>query len=188
MDPADSALTECLEEMARIQAILNRVLTAPDLKSKLVMVNVAEAIMKRDPRLLQLPDSPAIVDAFTRIKEMLQAQELSSHVMASSTSQSQQPHNQLSPPLPLKPECVRVRSLRFDTAPLPSVPAPPPNSPVSSSPSRISHSPSQSHSVFTSPASFLARLWSEDEEPDPTISPASVTTASRKKRQPSWSN
>ncbi|XP_026008289.1 receptor-type tyrosine-protein phosphatase H-like [Astatotilapia calliptera] len=48
MDPADAALTECLEETARIQVILDRILTAPDLKSKQVMISVAEAIMERD--------------------------------------------------------------------------------------------------------------------------------------------
>ncbi|XP_039869893.1 proline-rich protein 36-like [Simochromis diagramma] len=135
MDPADSALTECLEGTARIQAILDRISTAPDLKSKLVMINVAEAIMERDPRLLQLPDSPAIVDAFTRIKEMLQAQGLSSQEMASSTHQSQQPHNQSSPLLPPEPECVRVGSLRFAAA------SPPLSSPVSTPSSQSRHTP-----------------------------------------------
>ncbi|XP_039856064.1 SH3 domain-containing protein C23A1.17-like [Simochromis diagramma] len=135
MDPADSALTECLEETARIQAILDRIFTAPDLKSKLVMVNVAEAIMERDPRLLQLPGSPAIVDAFTRVKLMLQAQELSSQEMASSTYQSQQPHDQSSSLLPPEPECVRVGSLRFAAA------SPPLSSPVSTPSSQSHHTP-----------------------------------------------
>ncbi|XP_076729709.1 uncharacterized protein LOC143412371 [Maylandia zebra] len=91
--------------------------------------------MERDPRLLQLPDSPAIVDAFTRIKEMLQAQGLSSQEMASSTHQSQQPHNQSSPLLPPEPECVRVGSLRFAAA------SPPLSSPVSTPSSQSRHTP-----------------------------------------------
>lgn len=47
MDPADSSLSECggEEEVSRIQAILDRALMAPDLKSMAVMVNIAEAIM-----------------------------------------------------------------------------------------------------------------------------------------------
>ncbi|XP_042068546.1 uncharacterized protein LOC121811919 [Haplochromis burtoni] len=103
MDPADAALVECLEETARIQAILDRIFTAPDLKSK--------------------------------IKEMLQAQELSSQEMASSTHQSQQPHNQSSPLLPPEPECVRVGSLRFAAA------SPPLSSPVSTPSSQSRHTP-----------------------------------------------
>lgn len=62
---------------------------------------------------------------------------------------------QRSPPQPRGPEEFWVGSLRLFSRP---------ESPLSTSLPWISRSSSQSRSDLSSPASFLARMWSDDEE------------------------
>lgn len=68
LDPADSNLFECCEEMTRVKA--------PDLCSMGIIINMAEALLRTNCRLHQSPDSPAIPSVFREIKEALQAREL----------------------------------------------------------------------------------------------------------------
>lgn len=96
--------------------------------------------------------------------------------------QPPQPRNQSSPLLPCEPESVQVGSLRVTAEPHPPVP---PSTPRSSAPTpltRLSRSPSPLRSVYPSPASCLARMWSEDEEPvatDIQVSFTAFTSPSR---------
>lgn len=91
LDPADSNLFECCEEMTRVKA--------PDLCSMGIIINMAEALLRRNSRLHQSPDSPAITSVFREIKEALQARELALPV-PSMLSLEEQASKSTSPMLP----------------------------------------------------------------------------------------
>ncbi|CAI5664608.1 unnamed protein product [Oreochromis niloticus] len=163
-DPADSSREY---DLIRIQGLMKRISLTKDTKAMAVGINAIKAILEGNPHLRQLRGFMGYMDQLHEAQEVLHARELAAFArsqFANPKPPQQQPRGTELPARQQRPSRGRGVS-----TPLP-------------------RDPSACCSKPNSPASFLAAMWSEDEEqvflppPSPVSSVASVPLSGRKRR------
>ncbi|XP_026049991.1 cyclin-dependent kinase 19 isoform X1 [Astatotilapia calliptera] len=163
LDPADSS-REC--DLSRIHSLVKWISHTKDAKAMAVGINAIEAILEGNPHLRPLKGFMGLTDQLHEAQEVLQAFARSRYSVPK-PPQQQQRCTELS---------TTHRRLPFERG-------------ISI---RLPRNSSSCHSEPSSPASFLAAIWSEEEEqafiapPSPVSSVTSVPSSGRKRRSPRW--
>ncbi|CAI5637624.1 unnamed protein product [Oreochromis niloticus] len=164
MDPADSSREY---DLSRIQGLMKRISHTKDTKTMAVGINAIKAILEGNPHLRQLRGFMGYMDQLHEAQEVLQARELSAFARSQFANPKPPQQHPRSTELPATQQ--RRSRGRGVSTPLP-------------------RDSSACYTKPNSPASFLAAMWSEDEEevfippPSPVSSATSVPSSGRKRR------